>query len=110
MIGSISTGCACSIASLKAIEPAILNAISEESTEWCWPSKSVHAHVLDRVAGDRAGAHRLEDALLDGRDEAARDHAALDRVHELEARRRARSGSISMWQSANWPRPPVCFL
>src|SRR5436189_84950 len=19
-------------------------------------------------------------------------------------------GSISMWQSANWPRPPVCFL
>src|SRR3954454_175407 len=20
------------------------------------------------------------------------------------------SGSISMWQSPNWPRPPVCFL
>ena len=32
MIGSIRIGCACFIASLKAIEPAILNAISEEST------------------------------------------------------------------------------
>ena len=20
------------------------------------------------------------------------------------------SGSISMWQSPNWPRPPLCFL
>ena len=41
MIGSISTGWAFSIASLNAIEPAILNAISDESTEWCWPSKSL---------------------------------------------------------------------
>ena len=45
-----------------------------------------HAHVLDRVAGHRAGLHGLLDALLDRRDEAARDDAALDRVHELEAR------------------------
>ena len=35
MIGSSSAGSACSMASLNAIEPAILNAISEESTEWC---------------------------------------------------------------------------
>ena len=34
MIGSSSTGLASSIACLKAMEPAILNAISEESTEW----------------------------------------------------------------------------
>ena len=67
-------------------------------------------HVLDRIAGDGAGAHRLAHALLDRRDEAARDHAALDRVHELEPGRRPGAGSISMWQSANWPRPPVCFL
>ena len=38
MIGSISVGWAFSMASLNAIEPAILNAISDESTEWCWPS------------------------------------------------------------------------
>jgi hypothetical protein len=41
MIGSISVGWALSMASLNAIEPAILNAISDESTEWCWPSKSL---------------------------------------------------------------------
>ena len=38
MIGSISAGWARSMASLNAIEPAILKAISEESTEWCCPS------------------------------------------------------------------------
>ena len=32
MMGSMSTGAAFFIASLNAIEPAILNAISEEST------------------------------------------------------------------------------
>ena len=44
-----------------------------------------HAHALDRVAGHRAVLHRLQHALLDRRDEAGRDHAALDRVDELEA-------------------------
>ena len=34
MIGSSSTGLAISAAFLKAIEPAILNAISLESTSW----------------------------------------------------------------------------
>ncbi len=34
MIGSRSTGWACLAASLNAMEPAILNAISEESTSW----------------------------------------------------------------------------
>ena len=34
MIGSSSTAPAFDAASLNAIEPAILNAISEESTEW----------------------------------------------------------------------------
>ena len=38
MIGSSSTGLALRRASLKAIEPAILNAISEESTSWYLPS------------------------------------------------------------------------
>ncbi len=44
-----------------------------------------HLDVLDRVAGDDTGLHRLDDALLDRRDEAVGDHAALDRVDELEA-------------------------
>ena len=38
MIGSRITGSAFSKASLTAIEPAILNAISDESTSWYEPS------------------------------------------------------------------------
>ena len=41
MIGSKSTGSAFLIADLNAIEPAILNAISEESTSWYEPSYNV---------------------------------------------------------------------
>ena len=40
-IGSSSTGLARLAASLKAIEPATLKAISEESTSWYLPSTSV---------------------------------------------------------------------
>ena len=38
MIGSRMTGFALGAASLNAIEPAILKAISEESTGCIWPS------------------------------------------------------------------------
>jgi hypothetical protein len=38
MTGSSSTGLAFLAASLNAIEPAILNASSEESTSWYEPS------------------------------------------------------------------------
>ena len=38
MIGSRIIGSAFSTASLRAIEPAILNAISDESTSWNEPS------------------------------------------------------------------------
>ena len=38
--GSRRVGRHLAMASLKASEPAILNAISEESTSWYWPSKS----------------------------------------------------------------------
>src|SRR5215217_4925820 len=41
MTGSSSTGSALRAASLSAMEPAILNAISEESTSWNVPSTSV---------------------------------------------------------------------
>ena len=40
IIGSSSTGLALDMASLKAREPAILKANSEESTSWYWPSWS----------------------------------------------------------------------
>ena len=36
--GSSTTGRASLIAALKASRPAILKLISEESTEWCFPS------------------------------------------------------------------------
>ena len=49
------------------------------------PVEERDLHVLDGVAGHDAGLHRLLDALLDGRDEPAGDHAALYRVDELEA-------------------------
>ena len=38
--GSMISGAALAMASLKANDPAILNAISEESTSWNWPSSS----------------------------------------------------------------------
>ena len=41
MIGSRIAGSALPKASLTAIEPAILNAISDESTSWYEPSYSV---------------------------------------------------------------------
>ena len=41
MIGSRMTGWAFGAASLKHMEPAILKAISEESTSWVWPSVTV---------------------------------------------------------------------
>ena len=41
MIGSRMAGSALAKASLMAIDPAILNAISDESTSWYDPSKRV---------------------------------------------------------------------
>ena len=61
--GSSSTGPAFCIAFLNAIEPAILNAISDESTSWYEPSTSVDLDVDHGVAGEHAGLHRLLDAL-----------------------------------------------
>src|SRR5690606_39620195 len=44
-----------------------------------------HAHVLQRVAGDRAAGEHLAHALLDRGNELPGDDAALDLVGELEA-------------------------
>ncbi len=45
-----------------------------------------HADVLHRIARNRARVEHLTHALLDGRDELVRDHAALRLVEELETR------------------------
>src|SRR2546430_2392126 len=50
MIGSSSTGSAFSYACRNAIEPAILNAISEESTVWYEPSTSDNRTPCTRAA------------------------------------------------------------
>ena len=73
------------MASLNAIEPAILNARSLESTSWYDPSTSSISDVDDRVAGEHAGVHRLLDALVDRGDVLLRDLAAGDLVGELVA-------------------------
>src|SRR5206468_5050921 len=45
----------------------------------------LHLQIDDRVAGEDALREDLADALLHGGDEVARDHAADDRILELEA-------------------------
>ena len=59
IIGSSTTGLAFATASLIAIDAAILNAISDESTSWYEPSIDGDLHVDHRVAGVDAGLERL---------------------------------------------------
>ena len=63
----------------------------------------------DRVTGEGAVRHRLADARFDGGDEPAGDDAALGPVAEVSPLPDS-AGPISSPQSANWPRPPDCFL
>ena len=90
MIGSRSTGFACRTPSLSAIDAAILNESSFESTGWNDPSYSVALKSIERVAREHALGGRLADALLDAREEALRDRAADDLVGELDAGRGVR--------------------
>ena len=90
MIGSSSTGLAISAALRNAIWPAILNAISDESTSWYWPSTRRRLDVDGRVAGEHAGVERGLDALVRRLDVLARDAPAGDLVDELVALARVR--------------------
>ena len=83
--GSSITGSAFVYASRNASDPAILNAISDESTLWYEPSTSVDPDADHREARQLALEHRLLHALVDGAAEALRDHAADDLVAELVA-------------------------
>ena len=69
----------------KARRPAILKAISLESTSWIAAVEDGGAEVDHGVAGEVAADGGFEDALFDGGDEVAGDGAAEDVVDELEA-------------------------
>ena len=85
IIGSSSTGLAWRMPSLNAIDAAILNAFSFESTSCERAVEQRDLDVDDREAGEHAVRQRFAQALLDRGDELARHGAALDRVDELEA-------------------------
>ena len=86
MIGhSRMTGCsALGAASLNAIEPAILKAISEESTGCILAVVDRGLGADRREAGERAGFHGFLDTGLDGSDELGADVATSNLVLELE--------------------------
>ena len=67
MIGSRIAGLAFSTASLTAMEAAILNAISLESTSWYDPSKTVALTSTIGIAGVDARLERRPDPVVDRR-------------------------------------------
>ena len=85
MIGSISAGFALWTPSFRAIEAAILNAISFESTGWNEPSYSVALMSDSGIAGEDALCRRVADALLDAGEEALRDRATDHPLGEHDA-------------------------
>ena len=85
MIGSRRTGLAMRAASLNAMVPAILNAISEESTSWNEPSSRAALHVDEREAGEHARVERGLDALVDRADVLLGDAPTGDLVVERVA-------------------------
>src|SRR4029450_1163794 len=85
-MGSSSTGLHLGMASLMAMRAAILNDISELSTEWYWPANRVTSRSTTRSPLARPFLEVLAQPLFDGRDEVARHHAAHDLVDEAEAR------------------------
>ena len=85
LTGSRSTGPAFASASFSPCAAAVLNAISELSTEWCFPVEAGDAHVDDGEAERAARLRGFGDTLFDGGDVLAGDDAADDLVDELDA-------------------------
>ena len=65
MSGSRMTGFALRTASLKPIDPAILNAISDESTSCDGTVEEDRLDADHGVAGEHADVHRVLEALVD---------------------------------------------
>ena len=107
MTGSFITGPPAPRASLKAIEPAILNAISLESTGWNDPSSTDALHVHHGEAGDDA----VSMASLIPCSMAGMYSRGITPPTILFTKSNpppGSSGSTWIQQSPNIPRPPVC--
>ena len=98
------------IASRMASRPAILNAISDESTECSLPSNSSTAHVDHRVA-----ERRRRGPSPPRRPSAPRGCSSVEMAPPTILSTNSKpsprgSGSTRMAHSPNWPWPPDCFL
>ncbi len=111
MIGSSSTGLACSSACFIAMRAGELERHLRRVDGVVGAVDEPYAHVLDRIAGDDAlrPSPRSTPFSTAGMKPFGITPPLISSTNS-KPRRRASSGSISMWQSPNWPRPPVCFL
>src|SRR5674476_32745 len=113
MIGSSNTGSALWYASLKASEPAILNAISEESTACIIPSTSVtRTPYTGAPASSPCSIASRTPLSTAGRKPCEMTPPTILSTNSYVAASPSTPsiGSITISQSPNWPRPPVCFL
>ena len=110
MIGSSRTGPPCARPSFSAMEPAILNAISEESTSWAWPSSSLHLDVDHRVTrrGRRSPSPPRQPCSTAGMN--SRGTGRRRCVLELEARCRLPPARGSIFTTRVLTLPPVCLM
>ena len=92
--------------SFSAIEPAILNAFSFESTSWYGPVEQRDLDVHHRETRQHAVRQGLQHALFHRRDVFARHRAALDRVDEFVALARRLRVEPEPHVAMHWPRPP----
>ena len=97
-------GLACGL--LEDVEPAILKAISEESTSWYCPSRAMRRSADHGVAGEHAVLRGVLHALVDQGDVLARDAPTCDLVLELvggAVGALISSGSIAIWTFTGQP-------
>ena len=85
-MGSSSTGLAFAAAFLNAIEPAILKAISDESTSWYEPSKTVENSPKIRVSAPAKVQPEKELCkIVDiNQDESGEVYAEINRDNKIE--------------------------
>ena len=95
-------------ASFHAIEPAILNAISEESTVWYEPStSSTRTPCTGAPASSPWCIASWMPLSTAGRKPCGMTPPTILSTNSYSP---SGNGETTMWQSPNWPRPPVCFL